>query len=68
MAKPEVKPPKLVKIMSFYKEANAYGIKELEIDQAILDKHAKVIDAPMADVFAVCVNAIIKKSRDIFEI
>lgn len=66
--KEEVK-PKPVKILSFYQKEGAYGFKEFEIDQAHLDKFAKPVgEEVQPDIFAVCVNNIIRKVRDIFEI
>lgn len=59
---------KKVKVMYLFKEDGGYGLQEIEIQKSVLDKNGKVVDSALPDVFAVCVNNVIKKCRDIFEI
>lgn len=58
----------LRKVLMLVKEPGAYGYIEMEIEKDILDKHGKVLSACNPDVFAICINNITKKVRDIFEI
>jgi hypothetical protein len=56
------------KVLTFVTDANAYGYVEIEITQDALDKYGKVVSKCEPDVFAICINNITKKVRDIFEI
>lgn len=56
------------KILTFFREEGAYGFQEVEIPSAILQEHGVVISKPSADVFAIFLNNITKKTREIFGI
>lgn len=67
MSKPIVK-SELKTVLMPVKGEGAYGYIEIEITQADLDKYGKVKSACEPDIFAICINNITKKIRDIFEI
>lgn len=68
MAKPEPKEDVKVKVMYLFKEEGGYGVQEIEISKSVLDKQGKVLDRSNPDIFAICLNNITKKCRDLFEI
>ncbi len=56
------------KVLMFVKDENAYGYVEIEITQDALDKYGKIASKCQPDVFAICVNNVTKKVRELFEI
>jgi hypothetical protein len=68
VAKPEPKEDVKVKVLYLYKEENGYGVKEIEISKSVLDKQGKELSKAEPDIFAICINNIVKKCREVFEI
>lgn len=59
---------KVVKLLAFSVKDGAYGMVEYEIPEDVLKKQAKVISKTEPDIFAVFVNNITKKSRELLGI
>lgn len=56
---------KTVKILKFNSGGGAYGLTEYEISEDALKKHGKKISETEPDIFAVFVNHLTRKSREI---
>lgn len=56
------------RVIAFYKDHGAYGLYEVELPKAVIEKHGKLISKSEPDVFAVLVTHLTKKAREIFGI
>lgn len=59
---------KNVTVLSFFVKEGAYGIEEYEIPAEILKKHGKKVKSPEPDIFAIFVNNLTKRSRELLGI
>ena len=57
-----------VKILVPFTEGPAFGFKEYMIEASDLEAHAKLIDKSEPDQFAIFLNQLTKKTREIFGI
>lgn len=67
MAKKQ-EPGQLVKVIQLVREHGGYGYVEYEISLDLLKAHGKVLDKSEPDIYAIFVNQVTKKTRDIFGI
>lgn len=63
-AKPEE--PKIIKVISFAREEGHYCMTEWEIDEELLNKHAKPIYKSLPDIMSVFSGQVVSKMLDIF--
>lgn len=56
------------RVLTFFKDAGAYGLVEIEISKEILIKHGKIVSKSEPDVFAIFIGNLTKKARDLFAI
>lgn len=68
MAKAEIKKDQTVKAIVFFREEGAYGFKEYELQESLLDRYSEKPKIIQADVFAICASNLTKKAREIFGI
>lgn len=73
MSKKEASPVETVKVMQVYRApdegyASAFAYQEFEIPKAVFEKYAKKVDESNPDIFAIFMNVLTKKCRDILGI
>lgn len=61
-------PQKKVKVLKFIRDEGAYGFIEYEISEDLLSQEGKELDASQPDIFAIFINNLTKKCRDVFGI
>lgn len=73
MSSKEQKPVEMVKVLQVYRApdegyASAFAYVEYEIPKAVFDKYAKKTEESNPDIFAIFMNVMTKKCRDILGI
>ena len=59
-------PSKLVKVLAFCQDdVGGYGYKQYELDESVL---GEPVESSLPDIFAIFVNNLISKSRELFGI
>jgi len=66
--KSEIKKSGPVKILFLDKEEGWFVLKEIEIDESILENQGKVIFKTEPDIFPIFKNHLVSKAREIFGI
>ncbi len=60
-------PVELVKVLHFFRDGSGFGFVEVEIPKSTLTQ-GKTTYNTEPDVFAICINQLTKRVRDLFEI
>lgn len=59
---------KKVRVVRLVREGSGYGFVEFEMSEDFFQKNAKQLDACTPDIFAIFLNNLTKKCRELFEI
>lgn len=68
MAKKAIAEVALVKVIQLKREGSGYGFVEYEIPAEALEEHGKITHTSEPDIYAIFVNQLTKRSRELFEI
>lgn len=66
--KKSAEPTEMIKVLTLTVEEGAYCMTEYEIPQDVLKKHGKKLSRSEPDIFAILVNHMTKKAREVLGI